>query len=475
YAALNLIELEVLEARRTVADFQLKSGTLAEQLSKTIPAGDVSALAAAFDLAIATDALMGKGAWAAMSESERDQMSSAYRRVILEILLGYGKEEGVTKGMRLLRVEEKGDHAEITCLTSPREVLLKFRLLRQNNGWHLVEILQTDTDLRIVAETLRPTIQAIEDRRAGRKPASSMATDFVRVLLLLAKKPEKAVELADRALKVDSSDRGLRYLKALGLLGAEKSEDAIKLLTELGNEQPAFAPALYRLAGLYVASENEAEKMQVIDLYNRYLSLEPYDSRAHRALAVVHDTAGNAVQAEAAYRKAIESDPTNTDGYINLVEFLVNQGRAGEVGTILSAGDKHKRVDEDLFGSTMENLYLGEAVDSVESLAASQPERMKTSSTGVLYLALVHSDKGRYLQALRLLKLAARLNQKSTAPLMAMAEVYRKLARWQAAVETANQAIALEPESSEAHFQRACALARPGSDECGDGCPQSIR
>jgi len=461
YAALNLIELEVLEARRTIADFQLKPASLAEQLTKTIPAGDRSALEAVFDLAVATDALMGKGAWAAMNEIERDQMSSAYIRVILEVILTYGQKDGVTRAMRVLRVDEQGDQAEITCVTSPADHLLKFRLLRESNVWHLVEILQTDSNLHIVSETLLPTIRAIEDRRASRKPGSSGSTDFVRILLL-QNKAQKAVEIADRALQINPSHVGLRYLKALGLLGSDKRDDAVKLLTELGNEQPAFAPALYKLARLFNASENEVEKKLVVDLYNRYLVLEPYDSRAYRNLASVYDGADNAAQAETAYRKAIEVDPTHADHYVDLVEFFIHQKRLQDAATMLAAADQHKRADEDLFGQIMQDLYFMEDYECAETFAASQPQRMKTSSTGNLNLALVHSDNGRYGEALRLLKVSAQLDPKSAEPLTMMAEVYRNLSRWQAAVAVADQSLAIEPENAEALYQRACALARLG-------------
>ena len=49
-AALNLIEIEVLEATRTVADFQKSPRALAQHLIKAIPAGDESDVEATIDL-----------------------------------------------------------------------------------------------------------------------------------------------------------------------------------------------------------------------------------------------------------------------------------------------------------------------------------------------------------------------------------------------------------------------------------------
>ncbi len=465
YAALNLIELEVLDTRRTIPDYQLNPRSLAEQLAKTIPTADSSVLESALDVAITTDILMNKGAWAGMSEAERDQIASAYRRAMVEVLVGYVKdkdEEKTTHSIRVLHVNEKDDQAEVICLTAPEDDLLKFHLMRQGYSWHLIEILYADTDLRVVYESLKPTIQALEDRRAGRKSNFSVGTDFERVLLLMAQKPQKAIEIADGALKLNPSDRGMSYLKALALLHAEKRNDGIKLLIQISKQHPDFAPVFKKLAELYAISEDEAEKKQVGDLYKRYLSLEPYDSRAHLALARLYDNAEDNGQAEAAYRKAVEVDSTNSDLYRELAEFLVHQNRLREAAAFLDTGEKYKGPDEDLFDSIIQNLYFTKDYDCLKSFSASQPARMRKSMTGNLYMGWMFFEKGRYLQALRLFRLAAQLNQKSTAPLIAMAEGYRKISHWKYALRVADQAIGIDPEDAHAHYQRACALARLG-------------
>ncbi len=116
-AALNLIELEVVETKRAVEDFQKSSRALAEHLIKAIPRGDRSDVEAAIDLATLTDEFMGAGTWSKMTNGERDQMSSAYRRFMNEIIEGYGSRR-VYK-MRLLYLDEKEDAAEATCLLAP--------------------------------------------------------------------------------------------------------------------------------------------------------------------------------------------------------------------------------------------------------------------------------------------------------------------------------------------------------------------
>ena len=183
---------------------------------------------------------------------------------------------------------------------------------------------------------------------------------------------------------------------------------------------------------------------------------------AHRALALVYENEKYTALAEASYRKAIEVDPSNAQLYADAAEFLVHQNRLTEAATLLATGDKVKTDDEDLFGSIILNLYTMDDNDCVEALTASQPARMQTSMLANHYLGWVAFEKGRYMQALKLQKLAARLDAKSVDPLLAMATIYRKMGQWRAALDIADRVIAMDPEIAEAHYHRACALARLG-------------
>jgi len=129
-AALNLIDIEVLEAKRNVGEFQKTAKALAQHLAKAIPIAARSDIEAAIDLPALTDELMGQGAWAKMNDREKEKMWSAYRRTIEEIT-AYGNSYSSDKKLRLLHVEEKANEAEATCLLSPSETLLKLRLVRR--------------------------------------------------------------------------------------------------------------------------------------------------------------------------------------------------------------------------------------------------------------------------------------------------------------------------------------------------------
>lgn len=457
-AALNLIELEVLETRRSVADFQKSPKALMDHLVQAIPAGAKSDIEAAIDMETLTDEFMGAGSWAKLNEVEREQMWSAYRRLLREIQ-SYGNH-GYTPRMRLLHLEEKGDVAEAICHFRWMDMLLKLRLVRRNDVWSLVEILQTDRHLYSAAETLRPTIAAVEEFRAGKKVTAVRSSDFMRVLLLLRQDVDKAIKAADSALKLKPQDQGLRYLKALAFFQSDKGAEAAKELRELSNE--GFAPAVYKLAGHLSQSEDENETREAIGLYERYTSLEPHDPRGFRNLGEAYASAKKLVDAEAAYRKAIERDPANTNGYLDLIHFFIVNDRIEDARVVLAASDKYKDEDDDLFGSALYELHYYEQPGNAEKFAATEPLRMQTSFQANYSLAQIFCDEKRYADAMRLMQRAAQLDKESPAPHVEMAMIYRKQSRWSDAVKAARRAIELDAEYSEAYYQLACALTRLG-------------
>src|SRR5215216_5145025 len=108
------------------SDFQKSARALAEYLVKVLPTGEESEIEAAMDLETLTDEFMGAGAWSKMNGGERGQMSSAYRRVLYEIVEGHKKDNPSLNKIRLFHLEEKGDVAEATCLEPPLNELLRY-------------------------------------------------------------------------------------------------------------------------------------------------------------------------------------------------------------------------------------------------------------------------------------------------------------------------------------------------------------
>jgi tetratricopeptide (TPR) repeat protein len=400
---------------------------------------------------------MGAGSWAKLSETERDQMWSAYRRVLNESR-AYSESEIGQVRMRLIHVEEKSDTAEAIYIWEPVEMLLKFQFVRRNDAWRLVEIFQSDTGFALMAEMLRPTISAIEKVRAGEKPPPTVMSDFVRLLTLIDDESAQAVPVANELLKANPTDRGLRFLKALALIDTETPAEGEKLLTELSNEN--YSPAVFRLASHLSLSEDENDAKKGKALYERYTTLEPYDPRGFREVGHANDPVKNPAEAEAAYRKALALDPGEPYNYINLITLFLRTKRAAEVRPLLIASDKQIAAADDLFGVLMQELALIDESKAAEQLAAGEPARMKTSMLANLSLGRVLLEAGRYPEAERLFNTAAQIDKKSTSPQIALVSLYRKQSRWAAALKAADQAVAIDSLDSEAHYQRACALAR---------------
>ena len=456
-AALNLIDIEVVETKRNVAEFQKTAKALTDHLTKAIPAAARADIEAAIDLSVLTDEFMGQGAWSKMNEQEKEKMWSAYRRMIEEIVTGYGRSSSDHK-LRLLHLEEKENEAEATCLLYPSDWLLKLRLVRRNDLWSLVEVQKTDTALYTVADTLQTTIEKIEKVRAGQKASRSSQTDFARVLLLMTENPEKGIAFADKALTANPKDKGLRFLKALILFNQTKFEESTKILRELSAED--YAPAISKLGSSLSIEEDEAKQKEGVKFLERYTSLEPYDPRAFRDLGTAYSTVGNLAQAEVAFRKAVELESASADNYMPLILFLVMNDRFDDVRQVFAAYDQHKDTDVDLLAEVIRQLYYESENARAVKLADTEPARVKVSMEANLLLGKVHLEEGRYAAALNHLNLSAQLDKTSSSPYVVMATVHRKQSRWSAALKAADQAIKLDEEDCEAYYERACALAR---------------
>jgi tetratricopeptide (TPR) repeat protein len=463
YAALNLIDVEVLAAPRGVAEFQKTPDSLAQKLSQELPRGSFMALTSALDLAVLTDDQHGPGKWDSLNNSERNTMTSAYRRLLMEIHTGFQKESKEQLDLRLLKIRESGDRAEAVMLApSGDESLQKFSFVKRNGGWFLVDILHTDTDLHIISETLQPAFKNILDRRSDKPARGQGNSEFVRVLVVMQKDPQASIAIADRALKEDPKNRGLRHLKALALVQSEKSDEAIKLWKELAGEEKPFAPALLNLARQHYDFEDKEKQKLAIEFYIRYGELEPEDPRTHIALAGLYGGSGDDLKAEVEHRAALKSDPSNTEQFVDYAAFLAIRKRFNEAAAVIDEADKKAGAEADVFGDLMLQLYFEDDKTVVEQLAQSQPQRMEKSAVANLYLAYVRMENEKSLQAIPLLRKAAALKKDSSEPYAAMARAYRKLRNWPAALSAADTAIRIDPEDSDGHFNKACALARLG-------------
>ena len=465
YAAMNLVEIDVLEAPRGVADFQLDAKALAAKLSEELANGNSSALTAALDPALLTDQEMGKGSWAAMNDTEREQMTSAYRRIVMEVVELFKGSDNSPGSVRVLRVKETGDSAEALLMHSAGvgEFLGKLTFAKAGGGWYLAEVLEAETGLKIVSDMLKPAIWQINERRNGKNGRAKVATNLVRVLIALNQDPKSAVKIADEVLKEEPNDRTVLFAKSLALAQDEKTNDAaLEIWRRLSADPLPYPAAVLKLAISQSYSEKPEDQTQAVGLFEKYITLEPEDPRGHTRLASMYNEAKKPSQAEVEYRAAIATDATNSEVYLDLAEFLAAQKRYPEAVSAINEGAKHAASNEDVVASLFQNLMFSSSTEDAEHLARLLPGAMNTSSDVNLYLARMRMNANRAADALPLLRKAAELDKKSSSPWTAMSECYRSLKNWAAALSAANTAVDRDVEDPDAYYQRACAQARLG-------------
>jgi tetratricopeptide (TPR) repeat protein len=469
YAALNLIEFEVLEAPRTVPEFQRDATKLVEKICEDLTASRKESLELALDVAQLTDEHMGAGSWLAMTDRERDQMSSAYRRLVSELTLAFRRAPSYNSRVRLVSVTQSGDRASALAVSS-YATLVRFTLARRAGVWTLIDIVYPDSGYRAVSESLQPVIQTILTARAGKHPVRSSMSPQTQILFALQAvdstedRIEEALRVADKALKEDPKNQTLRHLKALCLSAEDdpkKTEEALAMWQQLSGEDPPFAPSLLSLAD-HFQSEGSEDSKRAIELLNRYAELVPDNPQPHGSLAGLYETEGDLPSAEAARRAEIARDPRETDHYTDLAELMVVQKRYQEACSVIDEGAKHGSTADELFADLFLNLSLNEREDGAEALAAAMPERLNRNADALVTLADMRITSERARDALPLVTRALKIAPDKVEAHNTLAMAYRKLSKWRPALAAADAAIKLDAEDGDAHYNRACALSRLG-------------
>jgi tetratricopeptide (TPR) repeat protein len=479
YAALNLIGMEVLEARRGIAQFQRDPARLVEALLRNPDDSQVDAWSAALDPEILVDGLREPGTWAGMSPAERNQVYSSFRRLVAELPSTFVDQVDWGAGPRVLKVRNLGDSAEALVIQGFGEMLVRIQLVRRGEAWFLREMTFDDLCYGNIVETLRPTLRVLEAKRKGVPAPTIVNSPESRILLARQTDVKQALQVADEALRTTPDSQPVRFLKALCLLqlpgdtdAAARRTEAVRLLSSLTSEGAGFAPALRELGDQYARAgeddpDRKSKQEEAIALLRRYASLIPEDPRPHETLAELYETRGEPGPAEAAYRKAIELDPLDPNRYASLAAFLVTQSRFADA---LHAIDQSKGRGQSKDAMVATLFYAAAdddaAVERVEALAAAAPDTLAKNVQANLNLAYVRIISGRSADALPLLRRAANLDPKNAAPHCLKADAYRRLRNWVAALRSADEAIRLDDKNAEAQFHRACALAqlhRPGA------------
>src|SRR5262249_25447285 len=141
-----------------------------------------------------------------------------------------------------------------------------------------------------------------------------------RILTARGTDAKLALKIADQALRENPTSKSLRYLRAICLLGSiedtdeAKTEEAIKLLSSLADEQKDYLPVIQTLGNHYSSVDEDDPQASIkqekaIEFLKRNSVLSPADPRPHEKLAQLYAARKDPDSAEREYRTVIDLDP----------------------------------------------------------------------------------------------------------------------------------------------------------------------
>lgn len=481
YAMLNQIDLEVLEARAAIADFQRDPVRLVREFSsgaqRQVPADEKKnsteseteesdryidpTRPLAFDLALTAQHVFGADALAKFNDKQRNAVVAAFERSTSSVINAwlFDWEQNIT----ILSSEIKGHRAEM--LTVIGNGLLRLHLAARDGAWFIAEIENVDEATSMLGDALRGAIHPTADR--------------TKIQNLSYSQHELALKKVNELIKVEGESPSLLMLKAsifqvreldeeLSAGESEKKSEAKdkspreseKLWREMVSRWPDYAPAWYAL-GTNLEAENSLEPLQ------RYAKLMPLDPRPWATLGSAYTGLKRHAEAEQALREAAARDQKNYLRYISLAGFLTDQAAIEKARQVLLEALKiHSSADE-VFAALGEEVTLFDEDDkvipercqSLEQLLSSLPKEVSASREALQLLSRSQRWQENYDAAIKSLQRAAPLGLE-TYEHTEMAVLHRLAKRYAQSLAAANQALKLDVNYAAAHYERACSLTQ---------------
>ena len=460
YAMLNQIQLEVLEARSFVADYQRDP----IQLVKALGATDVKeSHEFVWDFALAAEQALGAELLRQLDDKQRAAIIQAFDRAVSQELENW--ELQWMGASRILSSEVKENRATILALRG--DDLLRISLAARDGAWYITDIEDLDYGVPVIKDALRAAPQEVVSR-----------------LQVLSFSSERALKQVDQWIAAEGESERLLFLKALVLRNKQFAESleaaredrkeksqpapgaAAALLKQITTRWPDFAPAHYALGVQLLSYDEEPEK--AIAPLQRYAQLMPLDPRPWANLGEAFEKLKRYGEAEAAYREAAARDRDNFERQLALAAFYFKQhqplkAKESLAQTLRLAPD----ADAAFYSLTCEALDIAAEGDKeghrrLEELLLSFPKEVGGSKGGLRRLAHAQSEQGKDDAAMQTIGRVVALGPEASDYIW-IAQMSRAARRFPAALNAADQALKLDKENADAFFERACALAQLGS------------
>ncbi|MGH9755898.1 MAG: transglutaminase domain-containing protein, partial [Blastocatellia bacterium] len=488
YAMLNQLDLEITSARRAIADYQRDPIRLVKEFSLDPRTRDL-----AFDLSLTAEQALTPGRWAELNEKQRAAVISAFEKTVKEMWETWDAE--IPLPPRILRSDIKTDRASVTLLRG--EALLRLTLSSRDGAWFITEHEILDDALREFADALQGALQP--DVRRGRVFVTSIDKAAKHIEKLIAHEGEKP-ELLLWKSRVLSSREFEETIKALTQTEADKTEPgkavtektdagktdagkdpsnpermaasapSVEVLKEMAKRWPDFAPGRLALARalLYSGADEDPinqpskDAERAIAELNAYAQLAPYDPRPWRDLGAAYQRFDKLVDAESALEKAVELDRQYLDHHATLVNFHLLNAHPDKAKSAFARMLKASSDIDEIFGQFADDEgYDPDYAKTLESLLLAFPKELEGSVAGWVLLAGVQETQNKIGDAIKSMQRAIAIEPYASS-YEYLSSLYRSQRRFTEALGAANQAIKLDEDTADAHFERACSLAQLG-------------
>lgn len=206
-------------------------------------------------------------------------------------------------------------------------------------------------DARVVLARLLENAGELDAAAAELEQALRVRPDYFGALgnyadlLVKLKRPEEAIAALRRAVAVQPTESEANYKLAYLLAEAGQAEDAERFAQQAARSNPNSANARALLVNLYLArgalANAAAEAEAALKLRPQWLDLL-FD------YGLILKRIARQAEAEAAFRRAIELDPTYVRAYQMLGAVLTAQGRIQDALDVFADGRKHSADAFDL-------------------------------------------------------------------------------------------------------------------------------
>ncbi|HEU0178081.1 MAG TPA: tetratricopeptide repeat protein, partial [Blastocatellia bacterium] len=460
YAMLNQLDLEITSARRAIADYQRDPIRLIKEFSLDPGLRDL-----AFDLSLAAEQALTPNGWANLNEKQRAAVISAFEKTVKGMWETWDAETPLQT--RVLLSDINGARASVTLLRG--ETLLRLTLASRDGAWFITEHEIVDDALPEFVDALQGALEP--DGRRGLVFGTSVDEAAKHIEKLIAREGGKP-ELLLLKSRVLSAQELEGTVKDQVQTGADKidSPASVEVLKDVAKRWPDFAPGRLALARALLYSggvedtvnplSKDAER--AIAELKAYARLAPYDPRPWRDLAVAYERSDKLEDAEAALEKAVELDREYLDHYTALVNFHLLNDHPDKAKSAFARMLKASTDLDEIFGQFSDDEgYEPDYAKALEPLLLAFPKELEGSVTGLVLLAGVQEAQNKIGDAIKSMQRAIAIEPYASS-YEYLSSLYRSQRRFTEALGAANEAVKLDEDSADAHFERACSLAQLG-------------